>query len=295
MDADAIRRLISELPPDSPYPEDTGAGRSDSRQLREARLAICLPDPAFGANFVKSFVRLKQSLPPGVPKMLQRAYVYLACRAPDRMLPHVWTLAHPASLRQQRIIKALLVSRDVTLEKIGQWVSLPTEVVEAYEQLFFNVRDRWDEPTYIAGLVFPRTRLAEFDPDAGSLKDDGARLLRAGYEYGAAEVCFLAGLSPCRAGDLTAGTKLESLVMDKALTQGRHGGANCQVAPALERGRSLLAIRKKGAQIGRCPDDIMGLGAISIAHSAMDALMRQQAPDIKRRLELQEQEAAKKS
>ena len=79
------------------------------------------------------------------------------------------------------------------MDELAGLLCEPVAALHIYADLFFNVRDRRAERPYLAGLVFPATRLAGLRDGGGDL-DVAAVLLRAAFESGHGEVSALAGL-----------------------------------------------------------------------------------------------------
>jgi len=100
-------------------------------------------------------------------------------------------LCHPSRTTEQNILKGLLISPDVTLTGIAKFMKIPPEVVRIIDQLIFNVRDRSDDPGYLAALLFPDGIELNRRCDSEEL-----RLLRAGAVFGAEEVIRLARIKP---------------------------------------------------------------------------------------------------
>jgi hypothetical protein len=65
------------------------------------------------------------------------------------------SLAHPENTTMRSILKGLLISQDSSLAAIAGWLSFSLEAAQIYSELFFNVRDRRNEPGYIASLLHP--------------------------------------------------------------------------------------------------------------------------------------------
>ncbi len=99
-----------------------------------------------------------------------------------------------ANLKNQ--IKALLICDGVDHNYVAGKLSLPIEVVIAYEKLFFNILDRKDDHAFIASVVYPEGRMTEAFEDY--LENTGLDdlLLRAGYSHGPSYVLYASGLGP---------------------------------------------------------------------------------------------------
>jgi hypothetical protein len=297
MTARHIRELTRYLRADGPYP---GAVHSEQgsfgRSFRELCLAVCLNDPQFGYNFVMSFVTSGRTIPPGVLDMnLRRAFYYFARNTNDDVMSEAYALVHPANAANQRILNALLLCRDMKLGQIAEVLSLPENAVSVYEQLWFNVRDRLGDKSFIASLVFPQTLFVSKEQDPEEDRDYAQALLRAAVKYGADEVLYMSGLTPSRSASVQVGKsaeEFEGLLMDAALTLVRHGRANDKTAPAIDRAKTLVAASKRAGQPDRLTDDIAGLGAIGAAESTLSNVARIQQQDISRRIACQQEQHA---
>ena len=289
MTAKTIRELTRYLPVDGPYPNATCSVRGPTeRSFRELCLAVCLNDPEFGYNFVMAFVNNGRTIPPGVLDInLRRAFYYFTRNSSDDVMCEAYALVHPANTAKRRILNALLICQDTNLTQIAEVLSLPENVVGVYEQLWFNVRDRIGEKSYIAFLVFPQTRFESTEQEPGDEQDYAQALLRAGHNFGSQEVLYMAGLTATRNSiDRVAGSsgEFESILMGDALTRVRHGGANAKIAPAIDRAKTLVAASKRMGEPERTGDEIAGLGGISASRSVLENVLNIQQPDIRRRL-----------
>jgi hypothetical protein len=140
--------------------------------------------------------------------------------------PHVveaYRLASPACSGQAAILDSMLVSLETPLERISELLGRSVESLRQYADLFFNVRDRADDPAYLANIVYPGTRLAGLD--ASNPLGVRQQLLQAGYEQGAEDVAYLAGLHGNRddvvVKDAVGG--LERQLLTRATMRVRHG------------------------------------------------------------------------
>ena len=173
MDASYIRLLVEFLSGDSTYFRLNGPASN-----RTDRLAIALNDPKFGWNFLKSIKEDGLELPPVIahPQLLQ-AYRYLN-GAYDEAMDDALILMHPENMTTRNALRALLICRDVTLEQIAICLRISPEAARVFDQLFYNVRDRLDEPGYIGQLLNPYGVALGSDSDSEELM-----LLRAGYRW----------------------------------------------------------------------------------------------------------------
>jgi len=114
--------------------------------------------------------------------LLRKAYAWQVHGRPNPVLEEAYEINHPANHQTASLLNALLICPDLSVEKIAGLIGLPLAVVEAYEGLFFNVRDRLDDRLYLARLVYPDSRYPGIETDAMTPQSD--KLLQAAYEFG---------------------------------------------------------------------------------------------------------------
>ena len=237
MDTSYISVLVEFLSSESAYFIQSGVG-----QDRPSRLAIALNDPKFGWNFVRALKVDGRRFPALVthPQLLQ-ANAYLDGNDDDMMVQAL-ALCHPSRTTEQNILKGLLISENVTLTGIAKFMKIPLEVVRIVDQLMFNVRDRSDDPGYLAALLFPDGIELNRRCDSEEL-----RLLRAGAVYGAEEVIRLARIKPYgRANEierLYESTEAGLLLAAESII--RHGGEEQIDSPTVAATMKLLVAAKR--------------------------------------------------
>src|SRR5436190_16597637 len=154
MNAETIRTFAGSMP--SNYPKQTTSFGGTSSKVERIRFA--LSDPMFGWNYAMSYTIADQDMPVDFHFFPVRyAYYWKRFGAENDHVEEAHALTHPSEFRIRNVLQALLLCADVTFEKIGQLLNLSIETVEAYECLFFNVRDRLDDRANIASIVFPGT------------------------------------------------------------------------------------------------------------------------------------------
>ena len=270
-----IRQLAKFLSPESSYFAPSGAVLSAAD-----RGAIALADPKFGWNFVKSFMEDGREFPSTVvnPLLLQ-ANSHL--REPDDdEMEQAMMLTHPVNTRMRHVLQGLLISEDVTLRTIGTWMGIPLKVVRLFDQLFFNVRDRRDEPGYIVQLLNPDgIRL-----DRGS-DDEELLLLRAGVLSRAKGVIGLA-----RIGLEESEKSIEELCREsgreialRAATVARHGSDQDMDSNSVTAAmRLFLAPKRPDRDKSGFDDDQHGLGSISPHYAVMETLKQICQPGVEK-------------
>lgn len=125
-----------------------------------------------------------------------RAYLY-HCDArtyADEDILGAILLKSPRHARRREVLDSLLVIPGMTLEEAARQLCLQPGAAAAYEQLFFNVMDRQVDAMVLAELVYPETRLVEMMEGYMQNEALGKVLMRAGYNNGAADVLYFAGM-----------------------------------------------------------------------------------------------------
>jgi len=235
-------------------PEDAGiftSGRQPGAappSLAE-RLSAALRDPGFGHKFIMHYVEHSgEPFPASVfEPWLRRAQSHYAGEnlLPDPVLIQVEQLALPASEFTRHVLNALLASRDISFAQIAEHLGLDEQVILAYEQLHFNVRDRAADKTYISRLALPEGRFQSLRTDGVEEMTIEARLLVAGYTHGAQEVLWLAGMVDQNPPSAERALKsFEDALVNNALQLARAGALNSKSAPGIAHGKSLLVARR---------------------------------------------------
>jgi hypothetical protein len=229
------------------------------------RLAAVVNKPDFPLTFVKEFASRGEALPPTVTEAyLREAHAHWGEPGPVKnlVMQRVEELLQPANQYHQSILNALLIVQDTTFEQIAEWLSLPVAVVKIYEQLCFNVRDRRQEQSYIAGIVFPGGRAKWMNVE---VIDEDLKLLQAGWIHGASEVLWLAGLDREESQAPSAAQhqrELTNRLMTNAVEMARSGSLNLNTASGLGVMKTLLAAKPE-APSGMASDSEAGIGALN--------------------------------
>lgn len=180
------------------------------------------------------FARRQKSLPivcTGANQWLFRAWSY--CNGErDRSVAHARALGTEPALREEAaVIQSMLIAKDSEIHKIAMTLGIPADVIQAYEQLFFNVFDRQEEYLYIRNIVYPNGRLVEMFDNYIENETMANLLLRAGFNHGMEEVLNLSGVT--RGNLFTGGDgasvlagMLESMFMNNGLMMARAGFVN---------------------------------------------------------------------
>lgn len=183
--------------------EEVGSG--SNHQARLVRTHNALSDPRFGWLYVKTLVECNTAPPLGIANTwLLRAYMFEKGRGRDPILEKVILMGTTPKIHFQYAIQALLIHKDFSFTKIAKRLGLDVAVVEAYEQLFFNVRDRMDDQAYMQNIIWPDGRYVEQNPNYQQENSFRQRLLQTSYEHGPDKALAAGGFTQ-HWGPLTGG------------------------------------------------------------------------------------------
>lgn len=305
MTLDRIYELVSLLPPESTYPHSAPLplhdhmGRS-TRSLEQDRRAAARTDPRFGWKFVMCFVRLGLKLPDLAKEtILNRAYRYEMLHERDSLISEAILLDHRLMSFARNVIQASLIIEGLSYRDIGEQIGYDKEVVYAYEQLFFNVRDRRSDRAYIASLVFPDHTTVELSPHYTQMTHSNQHLMRMAWRHGAEPMLNLAGMQARnvehQANEM--GRRLESAIMANAVQVSRLGLLNQANVPGLMHGRAIITATKQSGVEQTQDESVIGLQRLSMGQSVMTSIYGQQGGLVKERRKLRgiyEEEAKKR-
>jgi hypothetical protein len=247
-----------------PTPEPGGRGvlvsaeldPENAHELEKFARAYKMLD--FGWRFAKQAATHEISFPICLlgdgPDYLYRAYLYNInpSKYRDKSIIEALMLTSPEFAQKRAILDAMLISDQVTIPQIAEYLGLPVKSIEAYAELFFNVRDRWEETSYIAEVVYPDGRDAEMLPGYITNEATRNRLLRTGYNNGSADVLFFGGfkydmVQSVSAKDISA--KLEAYFLLYGYLMARNGFVNAANLPgAIQAAKSTLIAAKQGGE-----------------------------------------------
>ena len=227
MDQKRIRELIALLPPGSAYPATPRRSPfQPARQEPAERFAMAMRDPAFGASFVGAFIEKRRWLPTSVREWpLLQLFLTRAFKVTEPLMLEVESFRTETRRQECDILDALLLADDIALAGIADLLATREEVVEAYEMLFFNVRDRKCEKAFLNGLLFSAGWQAAIRDAKPNAEGDRLRLLQAGAMEGADAVLELAGFKAKINMDTLVDTRgeLERLIQADAERRMRAG------------------------------------------------------------------------
>ena len=255
-------------------------GMTESAEV--GKFAACYKDLSFLWNFVKSFLDVGGYLPNDFRafqnkeeyELMRRVFNFERFEVRDRELAHAISIDRVLAPLEKKVLRACLLSGDFDLDEVSRKVGISKSVIKIYEKLFFNVLDRKKEHLFIASIVYPESRLVEFDPDYTMQADYGAILQRAGYRGNVDDVLNMAGVR----GYITTGptqmivADFENRIMCNALFLARAGFLNTNNL-GVTNAKNLLAAAKHGGdtESGKSDDS---MGAASIGENLMDEVVR---------------------
>ena len=266
------------------------------------RLSAVLLDPKFGWHFVKAHLEVKQDLPNVAirEEYIKRAYVLCAWKEQCDEVAEAMLFEHPSFVHYRDALQAMLLVRSNTFQDISDRLSISRMTVEAYEQLFFNVRDRMGEELYIASLAYPEGIRVEMTDDYGQRESNQMIMRRMAINYRDNSSLAMLGLPSTRMSDLGAddsATRMEAMIMNNGLQLAKFGMLNQKAVPGIMHARQTIAARKHAGETGNSDDEKFGMASLakSAGHSILNDIVDMQRTDIQRRTMLQMAWAASSS
>ena len=279
MTFDRIQELINLLPDNSYYFRDV---LNYTPQVTAINKFLCAyKDLSFGYHCIKAFVKDNIRLPAAiVEKPLYDAYMFERYGVQNKDVIFAISLTHPSNRSLEESVKAFLLTAtfydegysNASLEEISKLTGLSMSMLDTYEKLFFNIRDRKQEALFIANVVYPDSRFVELNDNYLRNESSGRLLIRAAYNNGLDDVAYFSGLKAdsimsSGASAITMATKLESLIMTNGYFLARNfvNSKSSGIAQA----RNILIAAKQGGQDSSTIDN-EGIG--SLGSMAMQAL-----------------------
>lgn len=220
-----------------------------------SRFALVYSDPAFGWKFARIVADFNLPFPAqveGDDEILYRAWLYRLNprRYRDQNVIRALELTSPAMSNIAFKLRALLVPRDSTIERVAAITGLEPQLIRTYELLFFNILDRKSDAVYLNQLVYPRGRMEEYFEGYLQSSSFEQLLRRAGVTNGLSDVSFLAGFNNDLVESITSADsakQLEARLMANGFILARNGWVNqTQNVAALDHSRQLIAAGKIG-------------------------------------------------
>lgn len=241
-------------------------------------------DPRFGFKFVKSFCDLHRSLPVEVnDDALWRLYCFKQEKKTSRdfNILEACTLTNPRMKVVRTLIECLLIHPGFTFKKISKLSGYPVDVISLFHELFFNVRNRIDDPElsdepFILSLVYPESRQVQLYRDY-HLNESWVQVARrVTYDFGLSVLFqWLGG----RTMDSEVnGVESMRAVESRIASTGRFA-FNCGFqhqfgAVAINNARQLLQSTKAAGADSADDDSTMGLTRLSMDQGAMAVFKR---------------------
>jgi len=183
----------------------------------------------FGAAYCDWFIARGEGLPsdvgrPATGERWMRAYHELELKG-----RHCRAVAEAASWNKDgsagESVRPLLLAEEGTVDAVASALGLDRDSVEAYEQLYYNVRDRLSEKSWVTRIVYPRGRMEEIQRFYFETADMETLAARAAYNNGMADALWFLG----HHGQLPSGAEAAKGARDEVAATGwivsRNGGA----------------------------------------------------------------------
>lgn len=261
--------LFTTPAPDGRWDENEQEDIPDTRTIRNPHLskleadsgqrALWYNNPAFGRSFIDQHINQGLRLSPQVTEpYLRRYYEYRRYGHYYEDICEATSWTDPIRAYDKSVVQCLLIAQE-PLEESAQMVGYDLEALKAYDQLYFNVRDRRNDLAYLTQLVYPAGRKPEYMQDylESVLLEKWA--MRAAYNNGIDDALHLLGFRSRlpEGGDLSQA--FHQLVMANALVSGRNGGINQRGQPAIRAGLSIASSELIGGSGGNSSDNALGV------------------------------------
>lgn len=293
MDKTRIEQLVAVMPAQNAYTRRTGAhlAQGIDAPAEVVLFAHGMNDPMFGWVFVKSFLDQKQDLPCDVVESpLLRAFAYFRYANRDPHVRQAFQLRTHAEKLQRAMIQCMLLIEKYSLEHIASEMMLDLDVVEIYQTLFWNVRDRMRDKVYLTSLVYPQSTQVLYASNYQQQEDFVNIAMRAAVGPGMDTVREFLGLAcPTKEFEAEAFAKaFEAQVLSTATHAARLGYLHQQNVPAISGGRLMVQSTKMGGNVSKDDDSRVGLGSFGMRASTLEHFRRIAESDVQYRLRLQQ-------
>ncbi|MEN9576439.1 MAG: hypothetical protein RL514_4294 [Verrucomicrobiota bacterium] len=165
---------------------------------------------------------------------------------------------------ERNILDALLLAEDIPLAAVADHLQISEEVVEAYEALYWNVRDRKAEKAYLNALLYPTGWQAAMRDAKPNAEGDRLRLLRAGAQNDVEEVLALAGFKRRREQGTLVDKRGELERRMQADTE-RRIQVGCRLEDPVVRAVHTAAVRRQEIVLDEHPLALHNINAVSPA------------------------------
>ena len=280
-----IKELIDLLPATSSYFREV---LNYATQVTPVNKFMCAyKDLSFGYKFIKALIKDNITLPSSVTEpYLKELYFnekFGDCSNEDLLF--ALSLHHPSNKMMEDTIKACLIT-DSTFSDISTSLGIPEKVLECFEQLFYNIRDRKSESLFIASIVYPDTRMVELDKDYASNESFSKMIMRSAYNNGMSDALYFAGLKMSNNilnsnSAAVSASDLEAAIMSNAFFLAKNGFINQQVH-GLSSAKGLLIAAKQGGAESTVGDEE---GFTSIGESIWNTIQEIKGPEMQNKLD----------
>lgn len=285
MTFERIRELIDYLPSTSSYFKEV---LNYTAQVTAVNKFMCAyKDLSFGYKFIKALIKDNIKLPAAVSEDYLRELYFFEKFGDTSNQDVIFAISlnHPSSQTMADSIKAFLIT-DESFDKIEKITGIPKRVLECFEQLFFNIRDRKNESLFIASKVYPNTRMVETQDDYLKTESFGNLILRSAYNNGLEDAAYFSGLKMANSvlnekSSAVSALQLEAAIMANAYFLAKNGMIN-QRHNALSSAKGLLIAAKQG---GAETTENDNEGITSLGESIWDAIRDIKGPEMQRKLD----------
>ena len=285
MTFERIRELIDYLTSTSSYFREV---LNYTAQVTAVNKFMCAyKDLSFGYKFIKALIKDNIKLPAAVSEDYLRELYFFEKFGDTSNQDVIFAISlnHPSSQTMADSIKAFLIT-DESFDKIEKITGIPKRVLECFEQLFFNIRDRKNESLFIASKVYPNTRMVETQDDYLKTESFGNLILRSAYNNGLEDAAYFSGLKMANSvlnekSSAVSALQLEAAIMANAYFLAKNGMIN-QRHNALSSAKGLLIAAKQG---GAETTENDNEGITSLGESIWDAIRDIKGPEMQRKLD----------
>jgi hypothetical protein len=273
MNVSRIEDLVLSVPGDVPlYTRVTpGTSARPTQEQIVERTNLAVWDPHFPWLYAAAFANAKRRLPCEANEdYLRTAHEFSANGRMCREVKWALMLQNPASSMTRYMLEALLLIPSQSIEAVSRISGIDVEIINTYEQLFFNVRDRLNDLIYINKIVYPETRHPEAKPSYYLNAHPGRLMLISAMQPDGENVEAILNIYGTRTNtDKLAYELLSKAVENRTLSDAYRlvssGGANQSHSPVLNRAMQLLvAARSNPMLTNDTSDAIAGLTALAL-------------------------------
>ena len=284
MTFERIQSLIEILPDDSSYFREV---LNYSPNITDVNRFLCAyKDLMFGFRFISTIVLENIKLPLDVEEeSLNKLYLYLKYGEKNKDITYALSIHHPSNKNLEDCIRSVLFT-DESYKELSNKLGIPERVIRYYEELFYNIRDRKNESLFIANIVYPDSRIVEFNDNYTKEESISNLLIRSAYNNGIDDNLYMIGLKT--ASDIFSGSvsssdsanRLESSIMANGLFLARNGYLN-QRNIGISGAKNMLIAAKQSGLDQQSSDIDLPLG-----DAMWQALQNIKGPEKEHKLEL---------